>query len=95
MLTEYPLDVPVYDWAVDRGHLGDYELKRDRADEAHWFRQGGVDVPDRCAGRSIAAVEDHAGEVQVVTLPGHRGVLAQVGGDQADDGVPDLAQSGE
>ena len=38
----------------------------------------------------VAAVEDHAGEVEVQALPGHRRPGTQVGADEPDDGVAHL-----
>jgi len=43
----------------------------------------------------VAAVQTHAGEGEVAALPGDGDVLAQAGGDGADDGVAHLPQRGE
>jgi len=42
----------------------------------------------------VAAVEDGAGEVEVVAVPGHGRLLLEVGTDDVDDGEPDFAVVG-
>ena len=50
---------------------------------------------DRAAGEpgaaEVTAVKDHAREVEVQALPGHRCVIFEVRGDDPDDGVADFA----
>jgi len=82
------------------GERGDVEVTRAAgelgADEVD--RAGGklgVSEVDLAAGEpgagEVAAVEDHTGEVEVEAAPGLRGGSVQVGGDDPDDGVADVA----
>src|SRR5207248_1578654 len=52
---------------------------------------------DRAAGKlgaaEVTAVEDDAREVKVQALPRHGRAMPEVGGDDPDDGVADLAVS--
>jgi hypothetical protein len=54
---------------------------------------------DPAAGKprpvEAAAVEDHAGEVEVQALPGHRRILSEMCGDDPDVGVADLTDTAE
>jgi len=40
--------------------------------------------------REVSAIEDHASEVEVLTLPGNCGAVAQMGRDRADESMADL-----